>query len=324
LANTIQSGPQATISGGYCNSNACVGSTIGGGGFNTIEFSEDFEQGADLATIGGGYGNKIQALAEGATIPGGLHNLAGGFCTFAAGRRANALHDGAFVWADSADADFDSTRNDQFNIRAAGGVYVQSDRGIGLNAADRPMITRGFDTFDSTAPPQKQGLGRWGLFMEPYNLVLGIPGDDVPGRNFQVGKYAKDGSWIGLMLVDQSGAVQARVFNATSDRAAKEHFTPVNPREILAKVACLPVSQWYFKQDASARHLGPVAQDFHAAFGLGADDKHIATVDADGVALVAIQGLNQKVEEQRAENAELKRRLAHLEQLVLKLTAEGE
>jgi cell division protein FtsB len=40
-----------------------------------------------------------------------------------------------------------------------------------------------------------------------------------------------------------------------------------------------------------------MAQDFHAAFGLGADDKHIATVGADGVALAAIQGLNRKLED---------------------------
>jgi len=65
-----------------------------------------------------------------------------------------------------------------------------------------------------------------------------------------------------------------------------------------------------YKFDSTTKHLGPVAQDFHAAFGLGTDDKHIATVDADGVALAAIQGLNQKVMEELkrrdAENAVLK------------------
>lgn len=39
-------------------------------------------------------------------------------------------------------------------------------------------------------------------------------------------------------------------------------------------------------------HLGPMAQDFHAAFNVGMDDKHMATVDEEGVALAAIQGLN--------------------------------
>ena len=66
------------------------------------------------------------------------------------------------------------------------------------------------------------------------------------------------------------------------------------------------------------KHIGPMAQDFHAAFQLdGADDKHISVVDEGGVALAAIQGLNQKLEEQRAENADLKARLEKLEQLLL-------
>jgi cell division protein FtsB len=59
-----------------------------------------------------------------------------------------------------------------------------------------------------------------------------------------------------------------------------------------------------------------MAQDFHAAFSLGTDERHIATVDADGVALSAIQGLNQKLEETRAENAALKARLEKLEALL--------
>jgi hypothetical protein len=61
-----------------------------------------------------------------------------------------------------------------------------------------------------------------------------------------------------------------------------------------------------------------MAQDFQAAFGLdGADDKHISVVDEGGVALAAIQGLNQKLEETRAENEELKQRLEALEKIVL-------
>ena len=68
------------------------------------------------------------------------------------------------------------------------------------------------------------------------------------------------------------------------------------------------------------RHMGPVAQDFYAAFGVGEDDTHISTIDADGVALAAIQGLYQVVQEQasqiaalQAENAALEARLAALE-----------
>jgi hypothetical protein len=65
------------------------------------------------------------------------------------------------------------------------------------------------------------------------------------------------------------------------------------------------------------KHVGPVAQDFHSAFGLGDSDKAIRTADESGVALAAIQGLNQKVESVVSENAELKRRLQKLEQVIL-------
>ena len=87
-------------------------------------------------------------------------------------------------------------------------------------------------------------------------------------------------------------------------------------------MAALPITRWNFKGDAATPHVGPMAQDFHAAFALGADDKHIATVDADGVALAAIQGLNEKVNSEvtdlRSENAELKQQNDTLAQ---KLTA---
>ena len=113
---------------------------------------------------------------------------------------------------------------------------------------------------------------------------------------------------------------------SSSDHNAKEEFQPVDTAAVLDKVAALPSQEWSYKADeARSRHLGPMAQDFRAAFGLGADDKHIATVDADGVALAAIQGLNQKLEQDTQQkaaeiaelkrlNAELLKRLAAIEQ----------
>jgi hypothetical protein len=88
-----------------------------------------------------------------------------------------------------------------------------------------------------------------------------------------------------------------------SDRNSKEAFAAISPRAVLEKVSALPITEWKYKVEADGtRHLGPVAQDFHAAFGLnGADDKHIATVDEEGVALAAIQGLNQKLEQDARE-----------------------
>ena len=59
----------------------------------------------------------------------------------------------------------------------------------------------------------------------------------------------------------------------------KENFQPVNAQEVLSKVAALPLSRWNYKEDKSQQHLGPMAQDFYAAFATGPDDKHIAVVD---------------------------------------------
>jgi hypothetical protein len=88
----------------------------------------------------------------------------------------------------------------------------------------------------------------------------------------------------------------------------------------LAKVTALPIAKWNFKQDPGTKHLGPVAQDFYAAFNVGSDDKHIATVDEGGVALAAIQGLNQKLEDtlkaKDAEIEQLKRSVAELREVV--------
>jgi Chaperone of endosialidase len=125
--------------------------------------------------------------------------------------------------------------------------------------------------------------------------------------------------------------------DVVSDRNAKENFSPINPQTVLARVTAMPVTEWNYKTDQSVEHIGPMAQDFHAAFGLnGPDDKHISVVDEGGVALAAIQGLNNKLEadnreqqariqeqgseiqSQDAEIADLKTRLDALEQIVVK------
>ena len=91
----------------------------------------------------------------------------------------------------------------------------------------------------------------------------------------------------------------------TSDRNTKDHLTTVNAREVLDKVCGLPITEWNYL-GYEQRHIGPMAQDFHAAFPLNTNDTSLNDADLHGVALAAIQGLNQKLEKQRAENAELK------------------
>lgn len=88
-------------------------------------------------------------------------------------------------------------------------------------------------------------------------------------------------------------------WSSLSDRARKENFAAVDPVMVLQKVAALPIQTWNYKtQDPSIRHIGPTAQDFRAAFGLGENDTTINTVDADGTALAAIQGLHVLLQQQ--------------------------
>ena len=104
------------------------------------------------------------------------------------------------------------------------------------------------------------------------------------------------------------------------DRNAKTDCVPADSREVLEKVAALPISTWSYKtQDPSVRHMGPMAQDFYAAFGLAEDDKRITTVDADGVSLAAIQGLHEMLREKDAKISTLESRITALESLVARL-----
>ena len=110
--------------------------------------------------------------------------------------------------------------------------------------------------------------------------------------------------------LDVAGKARCQVLELTSDRHQKTGFAPVDNQTILDQVARLPISTWRYTNEPAVQHIGPVAQDFKAAFGVGSDDKHIATVDADGVLFAALQGLNQKLE---AELRAKENRIAALE-----------
>ncbi len=119
------------------------------------------------------------------------------------------------------------------------------------------------------------------------------------------------------------GSVQGTNFVASSSRELKTDFSLLDGQEILSRLAGIPMMSWRYKTEAGeVRHLGPMAEDFYAAFGVGPDAQHITSIDADGVALAAIQGLYATAQEKDAEIEELKARLAQLESLVASLAAE--
>jgi hypothetical protein len=189
-----------TLGGGSINSlsGSPIGATISGGGlYDGLNFDLPNVVSADFGTIGGGAGNSVGGAY--ATIPGGLGNTANGFSSVALGQSARANHDGSFVWGDG-NGDTDSTGARSFVVRASGGMTLNSPRGINLNAADRPIITRGWDPFDNSAG-DKAGLGRWGLFMEFTEIVFGMPDADIGPRTLALGRYHRDGSYDALMTI---------------------------------------------------------------------------------------------------------------------------
>lgn len=99
-----------------------------------------------------------------------------------------------------------------------------------------------------------------------------------------------------------------------SDRYLKTDFAEVDPAQVLSRVIELPISTWRYRKDGrEVRHLGPMAQDFHAAFGLWDTDRMIFPLDASGVSLAAIQALNARLVAAEADNEALRARLDRLE-----------
>jgi hypothetical protein len=318
----------ATIGGGRNNSivlNASYG-FIGGGYFNSVGNNAQYsaiaggllnqaQSSAQFGSIGGGQGNQLGSSSFYATVPGGVNNFATSY-SLAAGRRARAVHAGSFVWGDSTDADVQTTGDNQFLIRAGGGLGVNVPSigsGVTADFGDRLRVrgnTAGAWLYDNTLASDRGFVGLananqigfyghhgagWGLVMSVSNGFVGI-GTTTPTN-----------------LLHVNGTVQALAYITGSDRNAKENIRPIEPAAILEKVVALPISTWTFKQEPNGTHLGPMAQDFHAAFGLGNTDTGIMTVDADGVALAAIQALAKKNDELRRENEMLRARLEAIE-----------
>ncbi|OQA27376.1 MAG: hypothetical protein BWY59_01096 [Verrucomicrobia bacterium ADurb.Bin345] len=327
----------SVIAGGATNSMGeySDNSVIGGGNHNSIGPN------AEGCVIAGGRGNTISNNADFGTIAGGWSNVVSAQYAFAAGRQARALHRGSFVWADSQNDSFRSTASNQFLIRA--------DRGVGINTTNPIVDFRVFGQtilgsniqasiltstnvlnlmVGQTTNSQVNGITFWE--QGSFGMSLGYDGTEL-GNDNKLAIYSdvgvlrfafKNNGYLGVGVADPTNRIHvfggAQCNGSTwinaSDRNLKENFEPVNPAEILEKVVALPISEWSYKMDDnSSRHVGPIAQDFYAAFRLGDNDTGISTVDPAGVALAAIQGLHALVQQKDAEILELKARLERLE-----------
>lgn len=114
---------------------------------------------------------------------------------------------------------------------------------------------------------------------------------------------SRNGSGVVEMQISNGGNVSiAGTLSQGSDVHSKENFEEVDPLDVLDRIVDLPISTWnYIREEDGVRHMGPMAQDFAAAFGLGGDETRLATVDVDGVMMAAIKGLNLRISEKEAQ-----------------------
>ena len=279
-----------TISGGQANSigNEASGATIAGGSAHIIR------DGAQGSAIGGGYHNIVETNAAWAAIAGGSENLVAlnSFYATVGGGLANSISPlsegstigGGLYNSTAPGADFATIPGGFYNVVAAYGFAA----GVGAKATNRGA----FVWNDSNASPTSSTNDNSVTFRASGGFRL-----------------FSDGTDVGVYLAPGSGA-----WASLSDRNAKENVKPVNPKEVLAKVCGLQVAKWNYKsQNCSIQHIGPMAQDFSAAFEVGEDDRHISTVDESGVALAAIQALHEIVNTQNLEMKEKDARIQALE-----------
>ncbi|MFN8628465.1 MAG: tail fiber domain-containing protein [Candidatus Binatia bacterium] len=302
-----------------------TGATIGGGGRvgDTNRVTDNY------GTVGGGYGNKAGdgllpvTTANGATVAGGIGNTAGDFASTIGGGTGNqAIASSATVGGGHSNiASNASSTVGGGNLNQANGLYATVGGGHSNQANGAYAAVCGGD--DNTAAASYSfAAGRHAKALHTGAFVWADSSNfdfsSASANSFRV--RATNG--VRLVLgIDESGSTgwnclvnDGNSWSCSSDRNLKENLTPVDSREVLERLGRVPIQTWNAKgQDPAVKHLGPTAQDFSAAFNLGDDNTRISTIDLDGVALAAIQGLYRMAQAKDAQIARLQEQNAALE-----------
>ena len=184
------------------------------------------------------------------------------------------------------------------------GVYGQSFSGTGVSGFSASLVADSFGVkgysahYAGVAGMSDVAIGTYGYSKSNFGIV---------GRS--------DTNYAGVFYgpVSVSGVLVATNVIYTSDRDQKQGFAPVDSADVLSRVAAMPITAWGYKDHPAERHMGPMAQDFRAAFGLGADERHIDVVDGIGVSLAAIQELQRQLQQRDAQLASQSARIEALE-----------
>jgi hypothetical protein len=307
------SGDYATVAGGLFN-NAYHDASVGGGSTNvakgdasTIAGGSSNAANGPYSVVGGGVQNATVRLYS--AVAGGAGNTAAGDSSTVAGGNSNT----AGSYSATVAGGYSNTANGTYSSVAGGGSN---------------MATGTFSTVPGGAQNKAGGAYSFAAGRQAKAIYNGsfVWADDRPfnvqsfGLNMFTARATGGVRFISA-ISSTTGAATAGVnlaagggsWSSLSDRDLKRGFDPVDRLVLLRRLDRVPIKRWSYKaQRPAVRHLGPTAQDFYSAFGLGEDRRHITTVDADGVALAAIQGLYRQNQALRSRLAKLERKVAEL------------
>jgi len=142
------------------------------------------------------------------------------------------------------------------------------------------------------------------------------------GDKFAINNVGLDSPGTEMSVFKNGDLVIGGLLTENSDRDAKQDIERLDAQEILAKIVDLEVSKWSYIDAPKQRHIGPMAQDFYAAFGLGRNEKGISTLDSSGVALAGIQALAEENAMLRDRVAQLESQQAQLQEVILQVRDE--
>jgi hypothetical protein len=321
-AGNLATGRISSIGGGTRNQTRSAYASVGGGSFNlaiggtsTIAGGTRNQAVGIGSFIGGGAGNNVVGLQS--TVTGGLSNqVTDNYGVVAGGRQNVAGNDNA----DEEDSPYASVGGGYGN--QAGGAYSTVPGGYGNQALGDYSFAAGDQAYINT-----EHSGTF-LFADSNSFEFESAASNefaaraTGGVRFVTAVDENGEPLIGVRLSAGSGS-----WETLSDRNAKTAILPIDGRQVLETLMDVPISTWQYRgQTDAVQHMGPMAQDFFAAFELGQDEHFISSVDAEGVALASIQGLYQLVQEKdaqiaalQAENDSQQEKFANLEKRVSRL-----
>jgi hypothetical protein len=306
---------KGAVRGGYINGTQWDDANIG-------YFSTAFGNNARASGDYGFAAGQDVVAANSWSTAFGQYSTASGAASVAMGYYAHTnSRQGSFVFSDRSvlddgnfvtDESFKASVAHSFNVRATGGYWLWTNSGAttGLRLSH---------LFATISPSNHYGSFVW-TDRSSDNAVTPTAQNQTIFRSAGgYWLYSNDSLTAGVTLAPGAGS-----WTSVSDRNMKENFFDVDGEDVLRRLRNVPVTTWNYKaQGANIRHMGPMAQDFRAAFGLDQTDKGINTVDIDGVVLAGVKALDERTTSQAAriealeqENAELRERLDRIEKLL--------